>query len=326
MFRGLSGGLPHISPRGATVQSQLALALRVGLGLVFVIGGLAKLERLLTPSKAVGIVDEYVGPLGYINQTFLDWLFAGHLPAFVTPWSFLTTLSTFELVSGLMLIAGLMVRPLALLWGLLLWSFVFTLPVVTTPGVNPSFTAITSPAEFVQIRDIALSGFFFVLYNLGPGTRSLDASHYGLPSALERDWEPLGLLLRTSLAAVFLVGGFFAGFSRITTFGMPDLLLIALGVGLMGGVGIRYIALAAAGVFLWFMVTKIADASSVIGYLNSVKREFALLAGAGVLAVVGGGRLFAIDRAIGALRNGFGIYLKRNRRTLPASVPVSAQS
>lgn len=316
MFRRLSRGLPHISPRGGTVQSELALALRTGLGVVFFIGGLAKLERLLAPSEATGIVEEYVGPVGYINQTFLDWLFAGHLPSFVTPWSFLTTLSAFELVSGLMLIAGLMVRPLALLWGLLLWSFVFTLPVVTTPGVNPPFTAITSPAELVQIRDIALSGFFFVLYNLGSGAQSLDARRYGLPSALERDWQPLGLLLRISLAAVFLVGGFFAGFNRITTFGMPDLLLIALGIGLMGGVGVRYFALIAAGVLLWFMATKIADASSVIGYLNSVKREFALLAGAGVLSAVGGGRLFAVDAAIDGLRNSFGIYFKRDRRAV----------
>lgn len=313
MFRMFPGVQPHVSPRGAGVQSGASLTLRVGLGLVFVIGGLAKLEQLLTPSKATGIVENYVGNLGYINQTFLDWLFAGHLPAFVTPWSFLTTLSTFEFVSGLMLIAGLMVRPLALLWGLLLWSFVFSLPVATTPGVDPSFTAITSPAEFVQIRDIALSGFFFVLYNLGSGTWSLDVGHYGLPASLGRDWEPLGLLLRISLAVVFLVGGFFAGFDRITTFGMPGLLLVALGIGLMGAVGVRYFALTATGILLWFMATKIADASSLIGYLNSMKREFALLAGAGVLAMLGGGRLFAIDKAAAALANGFGVYLKRNR-------------
>ncbi len=56
--------LLSISPRDADVQARLALALRVGLGLVFIIGGVAKLSRLLSVSKAQGIVDEYVGPLG----------------------------------------------------------------------------------------------------------------------------------------------------------------------------------------------------------------------------------------------------------------------
>lgn len=305
--------LPNVSPQTAAVQSQLALTLRVGLGLVFVIGGYAKLERLLTPARANGIVDEYVGPLGYINQTFLDWLFSGHLPAFITPWSFLTVLSAFELVSGLMLIGGLMVRPLAVLWALLLWSFVFSLPVVTTPGVKVAAATYTSPAELVQIRDIALSGFFFVLYNLGPGSRSLDANRYGLPSALGRDWEPLGLLLRLSLAVVFLVGGLFAGFNKVTTFGMPGPLLTVIGIGLVAGVGVRYFALAAAAVLVWFMLSKIAGASGIVGYLNSVKREFALVAGAGVLAAANGGRLFALDKGVRSLREGLSIYLGKGR-------------
>jgi uncharacterized membrane protein YphA (DoxX/SURF4 family) len=287
----------------------LALTLRVGLGLVFVIGGWAKLERLLSPSRAKGIVDEYVGPLGYINQTFLDWLFQGPLGAVLSPWSFLTALSAFELVAGVMLVVGVMVRPLAVVWALLLWSFVFSLPVVTTPGVTPTSATYMSPAELVQIRDIALSGFFIVLYNLGPGARSLDAEVFGVPATNERDWEPLGLLLRLSLGVVFLVGGLFAGYSKIMTFGMPGPLLALIGLGLAAGLGVRWVAAAAGAVLLWYMATKLVGAAGVVGYLNSVKREFALLAGAAILAVAGGGRLFAIDRALPALRAWSRTYL-----------------
>lgn len=300
-----------ISPRDVGVQARLAFVLRVGLGVVFVIGGIAKLAWLLSVSRAQGIVDEYVGPLGYINQTFLDWMFSGQLPAFVTPWSFLTVLSAFELVSGMMLMVGVLVRPLAIVWALLMWSFVFSLPVVTTPGITPPTPTYTSPAMFVQVRDIALSGFFVVLYCLGAGARSLDALRFGQPAALGRDWEPLGLLLRLSLGVVFLIGGFFAGFSNITTFGMPGILLIVIGLGVVAGVGTRYFALAAAAVLVWFMATKLAGASGVVGYLNSVKREFALLAAAGILVAVDGGRPFALDKLWAALQEGLGIYLLR---------------
>ncbi len=302
------------NPNALPPQALVASALRLGLGAVFVVGGVAKLQRLLNPAEAQGIIDQYVGPLGYINQTFREWLFAGPLGSVLTPWSFLTTLSAFELASGLMLVAGLMVRPLALLWALLLWSFVVSLPVVTTPGVTPEVETYMSPAELVQIRDIALSGFFFALYNLGPGAGSLDAGHFGQRPALDRNWDPLGLLLRLSLGAVFLVGGFFAGFSNITTFGMPAILLAIVGLGLVAGAGTRLFAAVAAGVLVWFLLAKIGGATSVIGYLNAVKREFALLAAAGVLAAVGGGRLFAITGVSKAMKEWRNLYLGAQRR------------
>ena len=295
--------LTDADPRSPVAQAHVALALRVGLGLVFISGGVAKLERLLTPSKAKGIVDQYVGTLGYINQTFLDWLFASPLGGVLTPWNFLTALSAFELVAGIMLVVGLMVRPMALLWALLLWSFVVSLPVVTTPGIElGGKKTYMSPAEFVQIRDIALSGFFFVLYNLGPGARSLDSQQFGQNETLGRGWEPLGLLLRLSLGVAFLIGGLFAGYDNVVTWGIPGMLLAIVGAGLMAGVGVRYFALAVGAILLWFMLTKLTTATGVIPWFNAVKREFALFAAAGSLAYVGGGRLFTIDRALPAFR------------------------
>lgn len=294
--------------RTPSVQAQITLALRVGLGLVFISGGIAKLERLLTPSKSKGIVDQYVGPLGYINQTFLDWLFASPLGAILTPWNFLTALSAFELVAGIMLVVGLMVRPMALFWAFLLWSFVFSLPVVTTPGFTPPAKTYMSPAEFVQIRDISLSGLFFVLYNLGPGARSLDHDRYGLPETLGRDWEPLALLTRLSLGSAFLIGGLFAGYDNIVTWGMPGVLLTVVGAGLIAGIGARWFGLAAAAVMLWFMLTKLPGATGVIGWFNAVKREFAIFAAAAVVAWVGGGRMFTLDKTLDALGGWWATY------------------
>lgn len=294
--------IANISADNVSTQAMLAFTLRMGLGSVFMIGGVAKLERLLTAGKADAIVTEYVGPMGYINETFMKWLFSGNFPEWFTPWSFLTTLSAFELISGIMLVVGLTVRPLAVLWALLLWSFVFSLPVVTTPGVTSAAPTYTSPAMFVQVRDIALSGLFFVLYNLGAGKWSLDADRFGLPTAQGHAWEPLGLLMRFSFAIVFLIGGLFHGYAKIMTFGAPGWLLAAIGLGLLaGGMATRVSAALASAVIVWFMVSKLNGATTVIGYFNSIKRELALAALSSALMVVGGGRLFTLARAVPAL-------------------------
>jgi len=281
---------------GPLPRANYALALRVGLGSVFVIGGLAKLSRLLSPSAAEGIVGQYMGPLGYINETFQQWLFDGMLGMVLTPWSFLTLLSAFELVSGLMLLAGFLVRPLALIWAPLLWTFVFSLPVVTTPGEALTAPTYTSPAMFVQIRDITLSGLFVALYNLGSGSLSVDARRGGLAVQPERDWDALAMLLRWSLALTFLIGGLFHGFPKIAGFATPGLILAVVGIGLAAGYGTRVFAAAACAVLVYYMATKLGAASGVLGYLNSIKRELGLLAGAAVVAHAGGGRYFTIDQ------------------------------
>ena len=289
--------MDHLSHKaGPLPRAPYALALRVGLGSVFVIGGLAKLSRLLSPSQAEGIVAQYMGPLGYINETFQQWLFDGWLGLVLTPWTFLTLLSGFELVSGLMLLAGLLVRPLALIWAPLLWTFVFSLPVVTTPGEVLTSPTYTSPAMFVQVRDIALSGLFVALYNLGSGTGSVDARRQGAAAlAPERDWDALALLMRWSLAVVFIIGGLFHGFPKIASFGTPGLILAVVGIGLAAGYGTRVFAAAACAVLVVYMLGKLGAASGVLGYLNSVKRELGLLAGAAVVAHAGGGRYFTIQ-------------------------------
>lgn len=291
----------------------VAFWLRIGLGSVFIIGGIAKLERLLNPDKAFGIVTEYVGPLGYINETFMKWLFSGNFPAWFTPWSFLTTLSAFELISGMMLVAGLLIRPLAVFWALLLWSFIFSLPVVTTPGIALTSPTYTSPAMFVQVRDIALSGFFFVLYFIGAGKYSVDANFFKLPASQLQAWDNAGLLLRASLAVVLLIGGLFHGYGKIMSFGMPALLLNILGLGVIaGGVLTRFSAACICALLLWYLASKLGDAKSVIGYFNSVKREFGLLSAAGIVSVLGGGQYFAIQNSWKSLRNTMNIYTRRN--------------
>ncbi len=274
---------------------NLALILRIGLGAVFVIGGISKLDQLLDPAKEAAMVATYLGPHGYINAFFADYLFAGDLGPWFGPWGFLAALSTFELVSGLALIAGLLVRPLALVYGFLLWSFVIALPVATAPGAAAAVDTYTAPAVLVQIRDITLSGMMFVLFNLGSGRFSLDERLFGSEStAAKADWESLGLLLRLSIAATFVVAGAFAGLGGIQDFGLASVILVAIGVSLATGVGARLAALVLILAMVWFIARKIDLDRSLIANLNGFKRELAFIAGGLVLTLKGAGNRFTI--------------------------------
>ncbi len=289
----------HIDNQGA------ASMLRIGLGLVFIVGGYNKLSQLLDSDRMAGILSSYTGGKGYINEFFLDFLFADG--ALLTPWGFLTALSTFELFSGLALVAVLMVRPLALIYAFLLWTFVFSLPVVTTPGVETTVSTYRSPAMFVQMRDIALSGFMFVLLALGSGRFSADSRILtnGVNSE-HADWQKLGLLLRLSLAAPLIIGGMFGGYPQIATFATYQPLLFVLGVMLVIGLRTREVSAVVVAVMLWFMLTKFSVEKSLIANLNGVKREFAFIAAAAIIVLRGSGNFYTPRDILERIKYAFG--------------------
>ena len=286
----LSGGAP--TGVNSADADRIALVLRVGLGLVFLAGGWWKLSRALDPERAEALVTRYMADNGYINAFFDQFLFA-HEAALITPLGFLTILSAFELVAGVMLLAGLFVRALSFIYAFLLWSFIIALPVVTASGATTDGSSYFSPALLVQIRDVGLSGMFFVLLGLGSGAWSLDRRLWqrGAAPAFV-NWNAYGLLLRLSVAATFIVGGVFAGHDHIKSFVDAPLLLIAIGVVLASGHGVRVAAAAAFAVIAWYCVSLISFDASLWNNFNAIKRELAFLAAAGVLVVHEGGQAF----------------------------------
>ncbi len=142
-------------------------------------------------------------------------------------------------------------------------------------------------------RDIGMSGMFFVLFNLGSGVRSIDQSVLGRGFASSSlSWDTLGLLLRLSVAAVFLVGGFFFGYDHIKSYVPVPLLLIAIGAVIASGHLIRPAAIAGAAVIVLYSATKIGFDVSLWDNLNAIKREIAFFAALAVLSIFGGGTYF----------------------------------
>jgi len=269
--------------------ANMALVLRIGLGIVFIIGGLSKLSQLLDESASDAMVSSYMGSSGYINQLFQDFFFSN---AFITPWGFLSALSGFEFVTGIALVVGFMVRPIALLYAFLLWTFVIALPVETVPGASVELKTYTSPAIFVQIRDIALSGLMFVLFNLGAGYKAIDSRF--IPQPKNIDWNSLGLVLRLSVGIVFLVAGFFGQYEKIATFAtfQPVLAVIGLALIFANPTLVKIVGGFVGAVMVWYIFTKLNFDKSIIANLNGVKREFALIAASYLLVSLGGGSRF----------------------------------
>lgn len=275
----------HLPPLSQDYH-RAVMFLRVGVSIVFIVGGISKLSLLLDSTTHAGMVANYMGSSGYINALFQDYLFGGLL----TPAFFLTALSSFELCSGIALLVGFWVRPLALIYAFLLWTFVVSLPVLTVPEQVLEVKTYTSPAAFVQIRDISLSGFMFILYNLGPGAYSVDARRQGLSDATV-DWQSFGLLLRFSLAMTFIVGGFFGAYSSVNHFAVWQPIIALLGLAILFGntASVRVAGGVTVLVMLWYAAHKLNADKSLIGNLNGFKREFALSAAGIVLACYGGG-------------------------------------
>ncbi|MEM7620778.1 MAG: DoxX family protein [Pseudomonadota bacterium] len=300
--------------------AYISLILRLGIASVFITGGWNKLSQLIDPERQQALVDSYMGPAGYVNTFFTEYLFSQG--GVLSPWLFLTSLSAFELVSGIMILVGFLIRPLALFYGFLLWTFVFSLPVVTTPGVEVSEKTYLAPALLVQIRDVALSGVMFVIYNLGSGAHSIDQRVFGKDAVTPYvKWENLGLLLRLSLASILLVAGFFHGMANIKTFDIPAVLLIVAGFALLLEERAARIAGAALVIFMIvYMVGKLNFDKSLIANLNAIKREFAFIAGGLVLSLFGGGALYTMPKLYERVSESLSIAKKRLQKGLPQEV------
>ena len=184
-------------------------------------------------------------------------------------------------------------RAISLTFAFMLWTFVLALPVVTAPGFEADAASYFSPALLVQIRDIGLSGMCLVLFNLGSGAWSVDQRLLGRGAPPgEVNWNAFGLVLRLSVAVVFIVGGLFAGYDHIKTFVAAPVLLVAVGVVIASGHFTRVAAATAFAIVGWYCFGQLEAGLSAWDYVNSVKREIAYLVAIGVLFLFGGGKAF----------------------------------
>ena len=294
---------PHVA---APVRLDwIALALRAGLGLVLLVGGWNKLSHLIDPARRRGARRPLLGPAG-VHQRFLR-------PISICRRARRMDLAVAVPDRTILDRAGERHRPHRRPPGAAARSRLGPAAVDLRdrdPGRHRSGRGGRGP----DLHLARPAGAGARRGALGDDVRALQPrcrlgqlgrTPLWLAARARTDWNNLGLLLRLSLALPLLVGGAFAGLDHIQSFAATPWLLVPLGVLIAagaGGVSGRAASLATALVMLWFMATRVSLDATLIANLNAFKREFALLAAAGVLAYAGGGARFSWRGAVSALR------------------------
>lgn len=245
--------------------------LRAALGVVFVLGGI----RIGFPAEGrEELAASYVDPeSGWISPFFADQI-TERLGMSVE--SFLQIQGYLEIALGLLLIAGLFTPIVAVVVGLMFWSFAVANPVA---------------GEIRLSRDVALAGLCFAMVVAGPGRWAVDNAVRGAASRFSERRDAALLIIRLSLAFTILASAVFTGgvMGSHLNETLPAPIVFALGLLLVAGLAPRF---AAAAFVLWMGVVIPVEiaAEGLLGGLDSIKRELGLSAGALVYAIAGSDR------------------------------------
>lgn len=238
----------------------LPTVLRSALGLIFIIGGI----KLAFPSDPGALAASYVDPQsGWISPYFAEQI-TDRIGIQIQ--SFLRIQGLVEIALGSLLILGLFTPIVAVLAGLMFWSFTVANPVA---------------GEIRLSRDIALAGLAFALAAAGAGRWSVDEAVRHATLWVEQRRHAVLVVVRLSLAFTLLASALFSGgvMGNHLNSTVPWIVPAALGLGLAAGIAPRWMM---AAVILWMLYLVSANllTHGLFAGLDSTKREIGLLAGA----------------------------------------------
>jgi len=251
----------------STDSEYLMTVLRVAVGAIFLIGG----YKLAFPPDPQALAASYVDPsTGWISPVFAEAI-TGQLGLEIS--TFLRIQGVIEIALGLLMIAGVFTPVVAVLVGLMFWSFAVANPVA---------------GQIRLSRDVALMGFCFAIAVGGAGAASIDERMRGLGGKLaeRRDWVLLIVRLSTAyalLASALFSSGVFANHLNST---LPVGIVLLLGIALAAGLFPRWMM---GMVFLWLLYVVATNLIGNVGLpgVDSVKREIGLLAASLVYSLAG---------------------------------------
>lgn len=256
--------LPSHAHPTAFDSSQILWILRVALGVVFLTGG-AKLAMpaLFGVADIETLANMYVDPTkGWIAPYFAHRITAGFGLEIGT---FLQLQGWLEILLGLCMVIGVFTPMVAVMLGLMFWSFT-----VATPGLG----------QIRLSRDLALMGCSFAVALSGATAWSIDRWRQQ-PDGFNERKDLILIILRLSITLTLVISAIFSGgvLNNPLNTTLPTLLVLILGLALGVGLQPRWVT---AAVGLWLLAVVIGTLYSkgwLLG-LDSVKREVGLLAAA----------------------------------------------
>jgi uncharacterized membrane protein YphA (DoxX/SURF4 family) len=239
----------------------------VVLGVIFIFGGI----KIAFPADPAALAASYINPTNGWISPFFATLIQETLGFSVS--TFLKIQGLMEIGLGVMMVMGLFTPVVAIVMGLMFWSFTIANPVL---------------GEIRLSRDIALMGLCFVVAFAGASAWSMDAQIRGLNFKFLERKDALLLFIRLSVAFPLLASAVFSGgvLNNPLNTTLPNPLVFLLGVLLAAGVFPRWIL---AFVFLWLLYPLAGSLMSkgIFWGLEGVKREVGFLAAAFVYFMSG---------------------------------------
>jgi len=245
----------------------LITILRVALGFIFVIGGI----KIAFPPDPEALAASYIDPSkGWISPFFGENI-TGNLGISIS--SFLKIQGLIEIFLGIVLILGIFTSIVAIVMGLMFWSFTVANPIV---------------GEVRLSRDIALMGLCFALALIGDGALSIDRRFLGIQSKFFERRDPFLLIIRMSLAYTLIDSALFSGgvFDNHLNTSLPVVVVLLMGFLIAVGIFPRRVMVL---IFVWMLYLILMNliVKGIFPGLDSVKREIGFLAASFVYFMLG---------------------------------------
>ncbi len=253
---------------GLKVNADILMTLlRVTLGVIFVIGGI----KLAFLGETEALVASYTNPAkGWISPVMADKITQ---TLGIDVGFFLRSQGLVEILLGLLMALGLGTRSVAVIMGLMFWSFAVANPVL---------------GEIRLSRDLTLMALCFAVALVGASRWSMDHQLWQRPFTLPQHHDRVLLLIRLGVAYALLASAIFASepFVNHLNNTLPIIVVLLMGILLVAGV-LPHWVMGLLGVWMLYVVIMSMGAKGVYFGLDSAKRELGLLAAAVVYGLIG---------------------------------------
>ncbi len=246
--------------------ARLLTVLRVTLGFIFIMAG----QKIAFPANVEALTNSYTDPgSGWISPIFVEKITSLGIDI----GTFLQIQGLIEMTLGVLLIFGVITPVIAVIMGLMYWSFTTANPIA---------------GDLRLSRDLALMGLSFALAIAGPGAWSIDANLRQKPASNVSKTNIFLLIVRFSLAYTFLASALFTGgkLNNVLNTTLPIPLVLIIGALLALGLFPRWVSLVVVGWMLFLAGNSIA-AKGLWWGLEGAKRELGFLSAAWAYLMLG---------------------------------------